>query len=242
MAWQRVVPGEIPEHILAEHLARYRFAAAYAIGQRVLDVACGSGYGTRILAESGASHVVGVDASDEALDLTRRRFSHPRLSYARADASRLPFARDSFGCVACFETIEHVSDRQALLSELARVLAPGAVLLLSTPNRRVASPWWELTRRPANPHHRHEYTRAGIRRELLRWFEITEEWGQRFVAAPWWWLPVYALVRGSARLLGARWAFRLYDDASGPELQLRGGEPRYVLLVCRRREAVRAGG
>jgi len=239
MAWERVVPGEVPEHILAEHLARYRFARVHTFGKSVLDVACGSGYGARLLAESGTTNVVGVDASEDAVAFGRRRFSHPRLAYLRADAERLPFREASFECAVCFETIEHASDRRALLSELARVLTPRAVLLLSTPNRRIASPWWPLTRRPANPHHHYEYTRAGLRREVLPWFEIEEEWGQRFVAGPWQWLPVYAVIRLGARLLWSDTAFRFYDEASGPALELsraRRGEPRYFLLVCRRRE------
>ncbi len=243
MAWERVVPGDVPEHILAEHMARYRFAAAYAFGKSVLDVACGSGYGTRLLAESGAKNVVGVDVAADAVAFGRRRFSHPQLDYLRADAARLPFPAASFGCAVCFETIEHLGDRRALLSELARVLTPTGLLLLSTPNRRIASPWWPLRRVPANPHHYYEYTRDGLRREALPWFEIEEEWGQRFVAAPWRWLPVYTVIRLGARLLKSDVAFRLYDEASGAALELgraRRGEPRYFLLVCRRRQDLTA--
>jgi len=231
------VPGEVPEHIWAEHEGRYRFAAPYAAGRTILDVACGSGYGAQLLAESGASRVAGVDASSEALALAADRFPHARLIYVRADAGRLPFAEASFDCATCFETIEHLTDGRGFLAELARVLVPGAILLLSTPNRRIASPWWPLRGRPANPYHCYEYTRAELQQAILPWFETLEVWGQRFVSAPWHWLPVYAAVRLTSRLMKSECAFRVYDLASGPAVAPRASarsEPRYFMLVCRR--------
>src|SRR5204863_6385381 len=107
---ERLVPEEAVEASLQEHLARYRFAKERARG-RVLDVACGTGYGTEML---GA---VGVDLSLEALRYARR---HP-APYVAADAGRLPFGC-VFDSVVSFETIEHVSDPDRFVAECARVL------------------------------------------------------------------------------------------------------------------------
>jgi 2-polyprenyl-3-methyl-5-hydroxy-6-metoxy-1,4-benzoquinol methylase len=239
-ALERILPGESPAHIVAEHLARYQYASAYTLGRRTLDVACGTGYGAHLLANSGGSHIVGVDAAAEALQTATSRFSHPRLSYLKARAESLPFGNASFERVVCFETLEHVAEPRTLLSEVARVLTPGGRLLVSTPNRKVASPWWPLTRRPANPHHCHEYRRQELEQELDEWFQLEELWGQRFVGRPWLWFPVYATARGSARLVRGGWAHRLYDEANGPVpclLDNARGEPRYFIAVCSRRKS-----
>ena len=120
---ERLVPEEAVEASLQEHVARYRFARERVRG-RILDVACGTGYGTAML---GA---VGLDLSLEALRYARR---HP-APYVAADAAVLPFGR-VFDAVVSFETIEHVADAGRFVSECARVLKPGGVFLVSTPNR-----------------------------------------------------------------------------------------------------------
>ena len=239
MVYERVLPGETPEHIVAEHLARYRAASERPLGSPVLDVACGTGYGASLLAEGGNRSIVGVDHSPEALSTARSRYSRSRVSYVRSRAETLPFEDKTFEAVVCFETLEHVTKRRELLSEVARVLGDRGTFIVSTPNRRVASPWWPLTGRPANPHHSHEYRLNELEQELVEWFEIEEWWGQRFVSRPWLWLPVYALARASARIERSGWADRLYDEADGPtltRLSEAAREPRYFIAVCTLRE------
>jgi SAM-dependent methyltransferase len=141
---ERLVPEEAVEASLQEHLARYRFARDHARG-RVLDVACGTGYGTAML------DAVGVDLSLEALRYARR---HP-ARYVAADAARLPFGR-VFDSVVSFETIEHVPDPARFVEECARVLKPGGLFLVSTPNRDLWSP---RSSKPLQRHHVKEFTR-----------------------------------------------------------------------------------
>ena len=119
------------ELVHAEHLARYLLAAQLAPGRRVLDVACGEGYGTGMLDQSGASGTVGVDIDEPTITAARERYS---CDFRCADIAALPFEDASFDLVVSFETIEHVTDGEAALSELARVLAPGGLLIVSTPN------------------------------------------------------------------------------------------------------------
>jgi SAM-dependent methyltransferase len=157
-AEERLVPEEAPEASLQEHLARYRFAKERARG-RILDVACGTGYGSALL---GA---VGVDRSVAAL----RRGRVPRVA---ADALRLPFGR-VFDTVVSFETIEHVADAARFVAECARVLRPGGRLMVSTPNRELWSP---RSPRPCQRFHVREFSRKEFL-SVLRPFRV-ELFGQ----------------------------------------------------------------
>src|SRR6266571_163245 len=115
-----------------EHRSRYRFAAQFAAEKTVLDVASGAGFGLQMLTHAGACPI-GLDYDARALRQVRCLESRARL--VRADATRLPFHADSFDLVVSFETVEHVPDAQALVSEIRRVLRPDGRLVLSTPNR-----------------------------------------------------------------------------------------------------------
>jgi 2-polyprenyl-3-methyl-5-hydroxy-6-metoxy-1,4-benzoquinol methylase len=128
---ERLVPQrQHGELVHAEHLARYRFAAQLAPGRRVLDAACGEGYGTAMLATGGAT-AVGVDVDEPTIAHARERYA---AEFRVADVADLPFEDASFDLVVCFETIEHVEDAERVLGELARVLDPDGLLLISTPN------------------------------------------------------------------------------------------------------------
>jgi SAM-dependent methyltransferase len=117
-----------------EHYARYLWAASIVSGD-VLDVACGTGYGTRLLAER--SRVTGVDRDERALELARSRASS---RFIKALVPPIPLADASFDFVVCFETVEHIADDLAFVCEVARVLRAGGELLLSTPNADVSAP------------------------------------------------------------------------------------------------------
>ena len=122
--------------LAATHLHRYELAAA-ALGEaRVLDLCCGTGYGSRVLAEAGAT-VHGVDVAAEAIAAAEEA-AGPRLSFERADA--LEYLRrtgaDAFDAVVCFEGIEHVPDADAVAGELARLAEGGVRVMFSLPNSR----------------------------------------------------------------------------------------------------------
>jgi ubiquinone/menaquinone biosynthesis C-methylase UbiE len=147
--------------IEAEHLARYVWAAQLASGRRVLDAACGMAYGTRLLADAGASEVVGIDISEEVV-AEARATAGPNMTFDVGDLRKLPYGDDEFDLIACFEAIEHVPDPDVVLDELRRVLRPGGVVALSTPNRDVYS--------PGNPFHLRELTPNELEAELTQRF------------------------------------------------------------------------
>jgi SAM-dependent methyltransferase len=151
-----------------QHLARYRWAAVFARGLRVLDAACGTGYGSKILSEAGASFVVSMDISSEASG----------IAFVRADAARLPAKSRAFDLYVSFETLEHVEEDAALVEEARRVLAPGGRFLCSTPNRDLLSPGLTLRDRPRNPYHVREYSIAEFEALLGRVFPQVTLYGQ----------------------------------------------------------------
>ncbi len=156
-----------------EHAARYRFALDHIEGKRVLDIACGTGYGIGLL-QTTAAFVWGVDVDPEA---ARQAISEcsDNSSVLLGNGLGLPFADGSFDVITSFETIEHLDERVGFLSELERVLIDDGVLLLSTPNAKYTQP---TNGKPTNPFHIHEYTPEELREEVERSFSIEAQLGQ----------------------------------------------------------------
>ncbi|WP_249011635.1 class I SAM-dependent methyltransferase [Conexibacter sp. DBS9H8] len=127
--------------LAAEHRHRYRFAAGFAAGQTVLDLCCGSGYGSAILAET-AAEVTGVDADVATIETARRTVAatRPNVRFEAADALaylRGPAAAAVPELIVCFEGLEHLPDLDATLTVLGHRAQDGARLLLSVPNDRL---------------------------------------------------------------------------------------------------------
>lgn len=132
---ERYVSG-LSGSIQHEHFHRYLFSAEYCAGKRVLDVACGEGYGCNLLAQV-ASEVVGLDIDADTVAYARRTYGESASHFIIGDATKLPFADASFDVITSFETIEHFADHDAFLDEVARVLRPNGVMIISSPNRDV---------------------------------------------------------------------------------------------------------
>ncbi|QHT56330.1 class I SAM-dependent methyltransferase [Cellulomonas sp. H30R-01] len=155
---ERMIPAfHRPSLLYAEHLTRYQAAAEIVRGKRVLDIASGSGYGSSLLAGTAAS-VVGVDVSEVAVAYATRQYGADNLEFRHGNAEHIPLEDDSVDVVVTFETIEHVEDYRAFVAEIDRVLAPGGIALVSTPN--------DLEFVEGNHYHLHEFVYDELR-ELL---------------------------------------------------------------------------
>ncbi|WP_127487026.1 class I SAM-dependent methyltransferase [Paenibacillus ehimensis] len=136
---ERIIPKQMKptNGMLLEHIARYYFAAPYAQG-RVLDIACGTGYGSHMTAKERkreVTEIVAVDNDEETLRYASREYHHQKVTYVQEDATDpgLPERLGLFDTILSFETIEHLKDDRTFMDNLYRMLKPGGILVLSSP-------------------------------------------------------------------------------------------------------------
>jgi SAM-dependent methyltransferase len=173
---ERYLPGVVGE-IAYEHCHRYAFARRYVAGRRVLDAACGEGYGSALLA-GVARDVIGVDIEASVVAEANARYGQRgNIRFETASVTRLPLSDASVDVVVSFETIEHLAaaDQPQMLAEFARVLAPDGLLILSSPNR----PEYSDARNYANPFHLCELDRDELAQRLNAHFPARRWFGQR---------------------------------------------------------------
>ncbi len=171
---ERFVPTESGE-LAYEHWHRYAWCQELARGRRVLDVACGEGYGSALLADV-AEAVDGVDIAVEAVSSARSTYgTRANLRFHEASATRLPFANASFDLVISFETVEHLLEQEQMLEELRRVLRPDGILVISSPNR----PIYSDARNYRNEFHVRELDFEEFSALLGRQFPAVDFYGQR---------------------------------------------------------------
>lgn len=215
---ERFVPA-LKGQISYEHVHRYAIAARFCAGKRVLDIASGEGYGSALLARS-AQQVIGVDNDEEAVEHARRAYYLANVRFVQGSCTNIPLGDGTVDVVASFETIEHTDEHERMLDELRRVLAPGGVLILSSPNKLVYTDRSGLR----NPFHRKELYFADLRDLLVRRFAHAAFYGQRLGASS----IVHPLGGGASER--ATW----YSGGAGglaaglPEL----GNPSYFVAVC----------
>jgi ubiquinone/menaquinone biosynthesis C-methylase UbiE len=119
--------------IYAEHVTRYLAAKSIVKGKVVLDIASGSGYGTKMLAED-AKFVYGVDINETAINYSQKRYGGKNIKYLVGDGESIPLDDDSVDVVITFETIEHIKNYKKFLMEVERVLKKDGIAIVSTPN------------------------------------------------------------------------------------------------------------
>jgi SAM-dependent methyltransferase len=163
-----MLPGKTPARVYEDHVERYRFAARFCGGKRVLDIACGSGYGSAMLADAGAESVLGVDISSDNVAYASEHYARSSIRFDVGDI--VTYEPDGqFDLITSFETIEHVPDYQGALINLRKLMRDGGALLISSPNRRVTSPGAHcIADRPLNKFHAQEFTPRELRAELMR--------------------------------------------------------------------------
>ena len=214
---ERFTP-ECEREIWYEHFHRYVLAARWCANTHTLDAACGEGYGSALLAQSGA-RVTGVDISEQAIEHARHRYGHlDGIDFHVADCTALPFGDAEFDRVVSFETLEHLQEHDMLLAEFRRVLKPGGFLILSSPDKETYSGGQDTV----NEFHVRELYRAELEELIGRHFPASRLLGQKlmFHSAIW-------SMQGTDRVT--------IDQVSGGKTSMPAGvtqPPMYYIALC----------
>lgn len=169
---ERTLP-DVPEenYWYRRHLIVYEWIAERVRGQRVIDMACGEGYGSSVLARAARS-VVGVDANPEAHEHARLRYRAPNLRFERALVEGFEEHGDA---IVFLQTIEHLQDAAGTLEHFRSLVGQSGVVFLSTPNVLTLAP--KGAERSDNPWHIHEYRQAEFRSLCESHFATVELYG-----------------------------------------------------------------
>ena len=174
---ERYTP-EIGGSIELEHLHRYLLARRLATGKTVLDIACGEGYGSAMLAKV-ATRVYGVDISLDAVEHAQIRYGTDNLYFRVGSAAAIPLEDSSVDIVVSFETIEHHAEHESMLREIKRVLKPGGLMVLSSPDKLECTDKTGYT----NPHHVKELYHEEFTNLVQSYFTNVRLFGQRVLYA-----------------------------------------------------------
>ena len=168
---ERLIPDQLePEEVTGQltfqlHMERYQFAAKQLQPSRILDIACGVGYGSQILYEQNehTQEVIGVDCCESTIAYAREHYGKQGIHFQVANAMCFEDA-EGFDAIVSLETIEHVPDPQALIAHLMKLLRPGGIFVGSVPTTPTVD---------ANPHHLHDFTEQSFQ-QLVAPFKLTE--------------------------------------------------------------------
>ena len=224
---ERVIEGTTPERIWLDHICRYEFASGFISGKDVLDIACGTGYGSKLLKDASALKVTGIDISQDSVDYAVNRYSAEGLDYFTGDATDISFSDSAFDAVVSFETIEHVKDYRLALKEIKRVLKQKGELIISSPNRILTSPGKSIEQKPDNEYHYVEFTNSEFAELLSEYFTIKGLYGQR---------PVNRILlnRYFKKIIRKLFPEIYSPEKRSPEVKKQSffQEYRYLVIVC----------
>lgn len=129
---------QIQDETATEHLHRYGLALNYCKDKKVVDIACGEGYGSSFLSNI-ASEVTGVDIDAGVVKFASEKYRKQNLKFKQGSAAQIPVEDNWADVVVSFETIEHHDQHEKMIREIRRILKPDGILIISTPDRRYYS-------------------------------------------------------------------------------------------------------
>ncbi len=167
---ERMVP-ELHRQTMAygDHIARYESAMPFVDGKVVLDIASGSGYGSKMLSRK-AKKVYGVDINTDAVKYAQENYSADNIEFIQGSGTAIPLKDDSVDAVVTFETLEHIEEAEQFIKEIKRVLRKDGVLVLSTPN--------DVEFPEGNHFHVHEFEYEELRDILKKYFKNADSYYQ----------------------------------------------------------------
>lgn len=219
-------PANLVEYQL--HLSRYEYAvsALQKIKKQptVLDIACGTGYGSFLLSRKTGGLVIGADSNLKTVQTAIKKYKKKTLRFEKQILPNLSFRSTMFDAVVCFETIEHLSEKQGTesLKQFYRILKPTGILILSTPNVFYTNIMKRLVAGYHNEHHIYEYTVSLLKQRVHNaGFTHIDVFGQ-YPFFP----PFYLLGQKTSSL---NWFFK-------PYLHLPAIFSRYIILTARKEQ------
>ncbi len=220
---ERYLP-DIDGEIHYEHFHRYAFCLDFVEGKTVLDIACGEGYGTSVLADR-AKNVCGVDLSEEAIDHARSVYgANRRCKFKQGAVTDIPYPDKHFDVVVSFETIEHLAEQREMLAEIKRVMKADGLLIISTPEKR----YYSKVSKKKNEFHVKELERREFRMLLGDYFKHEIMLGQRIVAVSY-----LTSIEGNEEVDTS--TFKPWTMSANGKLEERApgiAEPLYLLALC----------
>ncbi len=136
---ERYLPWVDDPVISYEHLHRYRFAKEFVKGKKVLDLACGEGYGSFLLSEE-ADTVVGIDIDDVCIRHASSKYIKENLKFIKGYIIEIPIEGEKiFDVIVCFEALEHIKEHDELMREVKRLIKDDGIFIVSTPNKYLYS-------------------------------------------------------------------------------------------------------
>lgn len=161
------------DELVTHHLHRYAFAMQFCKDKNILDIASGEGYGSKLLSSLGHT-VIGVDISKDAVDYAQKKYSSSHLKFKIGSASNIPIEDSSVDVIVSFETIEHHDKHEEMMLEFKRVLKPGGLLVISSPDKLNYSEKTGFT----NPYHVKELYCEEFQSLVERHFQNTKMYYQ----------------------------------------------------------------
>jgi len=231
MSPERIIVDEAgDESLVGQHVARYEFAKQYVNGKRVVDIACGTGYGSAILLQGQPREVVGIDASAEAIKYAQDHYAAAGIIFKRGSIETLLQCKD-VDLVVSFETIEHLQTSELFLAAVASLIGKHGMAILSTPVRQRGT----LLDKPDNPFHIREWSIPEFRMHLSEYFDGCEILYQ-YVYRKRWFPGSRRLARSLTRFMYAEGSRRFEDFVvrdSPPRISRRLIAEGYIVAVCR---------
>jgi GT2 family glycosyltransferase/glycosyltransferase involved in cell wall biosynthesis/SAM-dependent methyltransferase len=206
--------GAVDGQIEFEHFHRYCLARDLCDGRDVLDIASGEGYGAAMLAGIARS-VVGVEIDAEAVAHAQASYASANLCFLQGDALAIPLPDAVFDVAVSFETLEHISDHRRFMAEIRRVLRPGGLFIVSTPDRTVYSAHGV----DPNPYHVLELTEPELRALMRAHFDNVRILAQRAIL-------------GSVLAAPGAQAWRSYERRGAEVIEATNGLARAQYLVA----------
>jgi ubiquinone/menaquinone biosynthesis C-methylase UbiE len=172
--------SQLIDHSLAvedvyDHLHRYAKALDFVKGKDVVDIASGEGYGSNLLSKV-ANRVTGVDISEEAVEFANNKYSASNLSFIVGSADNIPLPNNSIDVVVSFETLEHHDKHDEMMAEIKRILRPGGLMIMSTPDTDNYKDKGEV-----NHFHVKELNLLEFKQLVSRYFAYNKMFFQRYI-------------------------------------------------------------